>query len=549
MVQQSSNRLWIYALIVFVAAILIYRVTVTSTFSGDDLQYSTVIQTSLTGDLFYHPTGGRPYTPNLDKGPIVPPKVNPRYLFEWPTSLLAGQIWQAGGWQDNVIAPIQTLRIVVGALGLVAFFLAVQTLVNHIPISLLVTTGLGLTVSYWTYSIHQDQSMNMVTILCVAFYVFARQSKTGFTRRGIIVLIIILALSALYNFTAAVSGVAFGIGVALFSKDTSFVGRFRTLVTFGLAYGLFVVVILVGIISITVSPSAIVDPAFWREATFGGRPEYLISPVQDAIRAALGLGKSQILIPGVYGSLNAYFETAPTANRIVLLAYYAVVLLLMAAPFVFLAVRRKKLGTNAKVAVFLTVWLLAHALFNWFWDPGFNKYWLLPLVCCWAIFALALEHVKDVLTRYFRPAFIAVGVFIAVSFVINLTTQFLPDSRADQNEWLTIANQMKTESQPADVFLSPGHPMDFYLIFFGRRDTLSASLINYDSNENAAILDTAFSTRIADHLADNGKIYVYGLETLNEDQRAAFEALLGSGDLTEKWNYPGTIIYEWTPSA
>ncbi len=547
--QQSRLPIWIYALIVFVAASLVYGFTVTSTYSGDDLQYSSLIQNHLTGDIFYHPTGGQPYLPQVEKKPVTLLPINPRYLIEWSTSLLAARFGQILGLPGTVITPIQILRIIVGALGLVIFFLTIFRLVENVPISLLVTTGLGLTVSYWTYSIHMDQSINMVTLLCLAFYIFVRQTQTGFTRSGLLMLIIALTLASLYNFTAAVSTVAFGVGVALFSQKTGLFARFRKLVGFGLVYTLLVAAVIAGSIAIFVSPSSVVDPVFWRNATFGGKPEYLINPIPDAIRAAIGLGKSQVLFPGIYGSLNDFFETASTANRAFLLGYYGIILILLASPFILLAVRRKHLGVKGKIALFLLVWLLAHSLFNWFWDPGFNKYWLIPLVCCWASIALALDHIRTTLTRYYRPAFGAVIAFIALSFVLNFSTQFLPDSRPQDNKWLTIATQMKTESQPEDLFLSPGHAMDFYMSFFGRRDILSASLIAYDNGDKQLVLGTTFTSRIAAHLADNGKIYVYGLESLNDDQRATFEQLLGTGTLTEKWTLPGTSIYQWNPTT
>jgi len=130
-----------------------------------------------------------------------------------------------------------------------------------------------------------------------------------------------------------------------------------------------------------------------------------------------------------------------------------------------------------------------------------------------------------------------------------LTTQFLPDSRPQDNNWLTIANHMKTESQSQDLFLSPGHPLDFYLSFFSRRDILSSDLISYDTNENQTVLDDTFTSRISTHLADKGKVYVYGLETLTDAQKAEFQKLLGTGTLIEKWDYPGTTIYEWQPTT
>ncbi|MBL8118546.1 MAG: hypothetical protein JNJ78_13530 [Anaerolineae bacterium] len=537
-------KVWVTALLVFIAAIIVYRVTVTSVFSGDDLQYTSVIHQMVNQDFFYHPTGGQAYIANGETRPIQTVSINPRYLLEWPTSALAGKIGQAIGSQDTLIPAIQTLRILVGALGLAVFFLAVYTLTENQVIAIVTSAGLGLSVSYWTYSIHMDQSINMVCLLCMAFYVFVRQIKSGFNTRGTLLMIILLAFASFYNFTAAVSAAAFGVGYVLFQPGFNPVRALRQLISFGAVYAIIVVGVILGAIAVFVSPSSVFDPAFWRAATFGGKPEYFINPVSDAIRAAIGLGKSQILFPGLYGSVNDFFETASGSSRILLAAYYGVVLVVLISPFIFLFLQRRKSGNGSKVAAFLFVWLLAHSLFNWFWDPGFNKYWLIPLVCCWAAAAIAINLLRTSANRFYKPVLLVALAVAIVSFGINLSTQFLPDSKADENEWLQIAYAMKTETQAEDLFLSPAHEMDFYLTFFARRDVLSAGLIAYDTNEAVSNLTNIVNERIETHRADNGQIYVYGLEDLPEDELAAFRELLADGELREAWVFPEATIYE-----
>jgi hypothetical protein len=338
---------------------------------------------------------------------------------------------------------------------------------------------------------------------------------------------------------------AFGVGVALFSQHTTLVGRLRTFVTFGIAYATVVAAIIAAAIAVFARPASLLDPAFWRDASFAGRPDYLVDPVHDAVRAAFGLGKSEILLPGVYGSLNDYIENATSAARLLTIGYYGLVLLALMSPFVLFALRPRNIGRNGKLVVVLVIWFVAHALFNWFWDPGYNKYWLMPMVCCWAMFALALDHLRTMPARYYRIAVLALSVLVCSSFVVNLSSQFWPDSRAESNELLTNATRMGAESQPADLFLSPGHPMDFYISFFGHRDILSAELAALSSGNGEAGTENAFESRIAAHIADKGAIYVYGLEALGADERTAFVKLLGSGTLTEKWVLQDTTVYRW----
>ncbi len=549
MSQSATRSVWLYVFIIFISAVILYRLCLPVEFSGDDLQYTMVIEKGARGGLFYHPAAGQPYVPQaemaaLEVPPAFPP-LNPRYLLEWPTSVFVARLWNGIGLSGDAYVAIQAYRILVGAVGLVLFFLAIDRLVSSRMLALLTTAGLGVGAAYFTYSTHMDQSINMLTLLILAFYLFVRQSQTGATLRGRVLLAFVLACAAFYNFTAALSALAFGVGVALMSADTSLVGRGRRLVGFGLVYALIVVVVIAGAVVLFVSPSSLTDPAYWRSVTFGGKPEYNVSIAGDAARAAIGLAKSQALFPGVAGEFSAYFETASTAQKVLLLGFFGVVLLILALPFLLLGARIRKLGAGSRMFLFLVVWLAAHSLFNWFWDPGFNKYWLVPLVACWAVAALALAHLQQHLPRFYRPALYGTVAFVLVAFVLNLTTQFWPQSRAADNPWLTIAQEMRTASQPADLFIAPRHPMDFYLAYFSRRDIVSTGLIAYDRGGDATGIDQLLAERIAVHRADGGAVYVYGLETLTPEERTAYEALLGGAELREAWTYPdATTIYE-----
>lgn len=180
-------------------------------YSGDDLQYAIVIESALSDDIFYHPAGGRAYEPQVDQTARpggVP--INLRYLFEWPTSIVTAKLWQVLGWNEGVILPIQVLRAIVGTLGILFFFLAVNQLCHHPLIAVLSSIGLAITISYWTYSTHLDQSINMMALISASFYVLVRQHKTGFTERGKFLIAALLALATLYNFTAILTAFVFG---------------------------------------------------------------------------------------------------------------------------------------------------------------------------------------------------------------------------------------------------------------------------------------------------------------------------------------------------
>jgi hypothetical protein len=83
-----------YAILLFVGAVILCRLCLPVTFSGDDLQSAVVTERSVRGGLFY-PASGQPYVPQAARGALEPPPaqpaLNPRYLLEWPTSALVAR--------------------------------------------------------------------------------------------------------------------------------------------------------------------------------------------------------------------------------------------------------------------------------------------------------------------------------------------------------------------------------------------------------------------------------------------------------------------------
>jgi len=547
-----SNQ-WVMGLLVFVLAIFVYLFWLPVTYSGDDLQYTMLVERSALGRIFYHPAGGQPYvSQSIPDGLIIEPSappINPRYLLEWPTSTLAVSVWKMFGWEGESIVPIQTIRIFVGAAGLTLFFFALGYLTNNQAIRMVGTLGLGIGVAYWTYSTHQDQSINMVALLAGAFLFFVMQFRQGITRGRMFILLILLVLASLYNFTAAMSALAFGVGVALIVPNQTFLGRIRILAGFGLVY----MVMVLGVIALTVllfAPSgSLLSATFWQSAVFAGKPEYNINILYDTLRAVLAIGKSQILFPGIPDSLNTFFQQASVTERVTLLGFYGLVLVIMALPMLYLIARWRQLGRLQVLVGFLLVWLGAHSLFNWFWDPGFDKYWLVPLMAIWALVVVALDHVQQQRITWYRFAMPLVAVFVLASFVLNLFSQFMPESRPELNPWLTISREMQTVSKPQDLFITTDHQMAFYMTYFGRRNTLATTLISYDSAGDARRVSSLVDRMRSDHQADNGSIYLFGLEAMSDAERQEFMQVIGDGELIARWSYDSTTIYEFVSST
>jgi len=542
----SKNRLvLILALLIFILTTAVYLIWSPSVYSGDDLQQAIVIQQLITGIPYYHPTGGRLYEPGLTETPnpaVQRIPINPRYLLELPTSALVAKLWDLAGWQGNVITPVITYRAVVGGLGVLFLFLALYILRGNAPIAFVASIGLALTSSYWTYSTHVDQSINMVALICLAFYVLVRQSKTGMTLGGKIGLATVLVFASFYNFTAMLTTIAFGLAVAFIRPNATLIDRLKQFVSFFVIYGVIAAAIILAAVAIAVSPAAITSADYWRSVLFAGKPEYGISIFSDTFRAILGFAKSQVIYPGVPGSLQAYWDSVDNSVRMLVGIFYGIVLLVMAVPVVALVLRRRYLPAGERwLWVLLPSWFILHSVFNWFWDPGFIKYWLIPLVVAWIVIALFLDHVRQTMPRAYRVAFAGAATLIVFSFAVNFTTQFLPESRRADNEWLSIAETLR-ETEPNALFISTGHPLDFYIAYFSHRDILSTGLINYDTGDNAEALQSVVTEQIKRHRSDGGEIYLYSDKP---DGLEAVTLIMDSSNirLDPVWEFPNLTIY------
>lgn len=536
----------ICALFVLILTVAVYVIWAPSVYSGDDLQQTIVIQQLITGIPYYHPTGGRLYEPGLTgkADPVVQRiPINPRYLLEIPTSALVAKIWDLAGWQGGVITPVITYRAIVGGLGVLFFFLALYTLRGNIIVAFTASLGLALTSSYWTYSTHVDQSINMVALICLAFYLLVRQSKSGMKLGGKIGLATILVFASFYNFTAVLTTLAFGLAVAFIRPQETPIGRIKQFISFFVIYGVIAAAVILIAVAVLVSPSAITSIDYWRSVLFAGKPEYGIELFRDTFRAVLGFAKSQVIYPGVPGSLQAYWDSVDNRARLGVGIFYAFVLLVMGIPVIGFVIRRRHLPVGERwLWVLLPSWFIVHSLFNWFWDPGFIKYWLIPLVVAWVVIALFLDHVHKTMPRLYRYALAGAAALIIFTFAVNFTTQFLPESRKADNEWLAIAESL-SETEPNALFVSTGHPLDFYIAYFSHRDIVSTGLINYDSGDNAEKLQSVLTEQIKRHRDDGGEVYFY------TDKPDGLKEITLAMDLTDiqlepVWEFPDLTIYK-----
>jgi len=505
---KHSLKVYFAALFLAGSVLFVYARWLPYSYSGDDLQYAMAVDKATSARVYYHPTG----TTDLQIDGNIRPQaeqrtipINIRYILEYPSSILFVKLWQKLGWQGDAILPILWLRLAAGILGLVFFFFALHKMTQNIGISLLVSIGLAATLSYWTYSTHIDQSISMMLLSCIGLFTLAHVYHNS--GKGIAAAAVALGTATLFNFTAAILAAAVTLTV-FFLLDRRKIAVSSKSIIFSASYVLLVAIVLAGAL-LWVGQTRPINADFFKSASFYGHPEYLMEFPRDVLRAVLGFAKSQVAFPGYSGSLQALWDQSSTRARAMILGYYGVILSLMVVPVaIFIANLRSFSDRERNFGITIIAWSSFFSIFNVWWDPGYIKYWLIPLICWWALAGLALVWLK---AQHAKRYVWLVGGLIALvvfSFSTNFLSTFLPESRKENNVDLAAALSIKDVSSPLDLFLSPGSPLDFYIAYFAERDIRSVGLLSYGTGGDMKRIHEVISAAMDQHFSAGGNVFV-----------------------------------------
>lgn len=527
-----------FAVVVFVAALLQYAALPQRLYSGDDLQYLMVVDAAITGAVFYHPAGGRPFQPSAKAAaPDQNSPVNPRYPLEYPASVAAVAALRHLGAGDMLEA-LLWFRALVGAIGVALFFSAIQRLGHSMPIALLSAIGLATSASYWTYATHCDYSINTSAMLCAVMFLLVTLETSARARIAQVALPIALAMATLFTVTAAL--VALTTGIWLVRRRLRHDAANARPMAFAL---LFATALVAGLIWLTVhSWPAAVSADYWRRALYVGYPEYGVAWMYDTARSGIAIARAIVNAPGGSRSLSQVWMESTTAMRAYLIVFYGVATMLVAAPIAYLVTRRHDPAHGASLWPLWTTWLAAYSIANWIWDPGYVKFWVAPTVTWWGLFAIALMHARRS-SRWYSVTLASASAAVIAVAVINLATQFRPESRPQSNPWRGLAERLQASPTTA-LFLSPAHPLDFHIAYFARRDVVATGLAAYGNGGNWTTVQRIVSAHVAAHRAAGGRVYVYGVESLPSAQREAFFRLLPAGVPHLVWRTPQLSMYE-----
>jgi hypothetical protein len=216
-------------------------------------------------------------------------------------------------------------------------------------------------------------------------------------------------------------------------------------------------------------------------------------------------------------------------------------LLLALLPGLLILRRRHLRHGESWLWALLALLLLVYAAYNYWRDPGFMKYWLVPVFALWLLIALALAQVEATLKRLYRPLMSGTVAFVLLSFLLNFATAFYPVSRSEDNPWLQIATTLRAETADNALFISDSHPLDYYMMYFGQRNQISADLAQWSAGgQTDAYVLFLVQRHIAQHRQDSGTVYIYS----GRDVAALATRLeIAPEKLVVAWEFPTLTIY------
>lgn len=490
----------------------LYALTVSCAHSGDDIQAIMPAEVDATGAPIIHPIS----TALDPDAPTRTSRLQPRYMLVVPTETLLYDAARRLGWAQSAVRPVQLAHALLGAFGIVCFYLALQQGVPE-PWSLAASAGLSSSYAWWFYSTHLDYPIAAHALTCLFLYLLFGMIRPGtrhWTARRGVALGIVNALAILYLVTRVVLVPVAAITLfAAARNDRGMQPRSLPRPAAGYAVGLVLALALfTALLALREAWSTGSPPTLSGiEDALAYRDSFVHSvTLLDAPKALYGFAKSLVVYPGT-GDREPRELLASTGvlARTGLLAWYTVMTVAAAVPLALMVFRWRALTAWRIQLLALASWFVLELPFVVYWEPTYVKWLVGMLIPWWGIVAiLAAGACAEQPER--RPLLAGAAITaVALLFAVNLLTAFLPAVSCGANAWLRTTSALAAMTTPADLFVAAeSRPLDFYLPYFGRRRTVSFGLMRLRGDDESAAL-VALRSLIDWTSAHGGRVYVY----------------------------------------
>lgn len=502
--------------------LLLFLLTTTTMHSGDDLQWIRKVESARHGKSFIHPASTDPVQVADDGGwPI-----QPRYLLAVPHAMGIVAVAEILGWSGRTIEPILVAHALLGALGVVFFYLALSQIV---PGRWSLAAALGLTVSqgWWYYSTHADYPMASYALSSVFLYflLVAITRRPGRGRGVEFVLGLVNAWAALSMMTRIVLVPVAVVGLLAASRRN--VDRpLRRLSSYGagLALGSLLTVCALTFLS-PHGGDPLSAAGLWSRASHAGAEAHRVE-ASDVPKVVYGMAKGLIGYPWAAGrEPREVLAREGRWGRALLLAWYSLVSLVVLAPLLLLLRQYRHLGECTAPVGVLTLWLLLEVPFVVYWEPTYLKWLLGMLLAWWGLVAIlaakAFPHRPSARRGLFR---LLIGLVVFL-LVVNLLGTFLPAARMDDQHPVRVAQLLAGHSDERDLFVvEDSNLLDFMLPYFADRRALSVGLLRYAEQGDEAAVRKSVRTLAAAVAESGGRVFLLPCEP---SSHARLQALVG----------------------
>jgi len=411
------------------------------------------------------------------------------------------------GYTGRAILPAQIITAVCGAAGLGLFYWWLGYLVRRDAVSILASVGYGTSWAYWAFSTDAFYIIPAATALIGALILFSRvlahaqphPPARTLAGLGTLCALAILLWRANIFFLPVV---LFGLFVkykddkrCALASMTLFLVPLSVLV--GSVY-LFVGVFLQGQWSLLMllkwlSGYGGAQLPIWGRWDIKRLNDAAISAVASIIPVCEGLGLRALL--------RGEIQAGKFLSQISLLA----LTLLFILPLFTHFVKRSLSCFNRNTFYWLSFLYLAYWPFIVWWDPFEPKWFVIPNIGLWALFAVCWDSI----TKHYRCILLFAGLILAISLA-NLSGTIWP-RHSQPNTRLQKAQFVAEHMGEHDLFVAVEWNWPGYLVYFFERQVFS--LISSAARTGKEQALNLLRQDIASTHQRNGKVYMVALDT------------------------------------
>jgi hypothetical protein len=448
---------WVAPAILAGVALLFYLLTLSDVHTFDALSYIRDVD-GRTG-FFFHP----------------------HHLLYSPTGWLFWQSWRLFGYDGNSELPLKVLNAITGAGCGFALYRLVWRLTRHLPAAIVATGIFLFSYATWYFAGEVEVYLLALVWLLLALYLLI-ELVTAPRRRTAPLLGFAIGAAALYHQTNGLMVPV--VVIALLIAPLSNVVRLRALLACGLVAGA-VVALGYGIVGVGLNGYRTLGQMrnwmfFFVETGWWGHP------TRDRwTDLGAGLG-------------NTISTTGALPYWIGIIA-----LLLLGAS----AARRWP-----RIVAVAAVWIAIYGAFFIWWEADNIEFWIGTLLPLWMLTGLAVASIRPIRLNQAASVVGIAGVTLLASHNFPIVDR-RGDPRFDLQRHLS--GQVREQTTPNDLILSPGGVMELYLPYYeGRPNVRTLNGVLFETNGD---LDQTFE-RLASDIATSlhaGLSVVVGREMMH----------------------------------